>query len=352
MEAQTNGHVPDLAEIEAITGHAIKPKRKAANKTTSSDADRAVKVLDDLRELIAGNSVVDLPTIETMVEESVRQQIDRVIPKVVTIEINRCDSEPVQVSRQHYLFPLIIKLLSIQGLNLCLTGDTGSGKTYAAIKAAEVLGLDCDVIPMSKATTKSDLFGYMSATGNYVATPFYTRFKLGGIYIADEFDACDPGIATLLNAAIANRCLTFPNGEAVEAHESFIFVCCANTTGLGATRQYVGRNRLDAATINRFCMLHVGYDWDLVSSLLGIEKTQESFYLGEGGCYTANEILSDIERFRREIEAKRLDFIISPRDALLAKKLTEHGIGKEWVKKMVFFRGMNDSQINQIGGSL
>ena len=77
----------------------------------------------------------------------------------------------------------------------------------------------------------------------------------------DEMDASIPEVLVILNAAIANRYFDFPAPIGyVEAHPDFRVVAAGNTFGLGADYDYVGRNQLDAASLDRFAVVRVDYD--------------------------------------------------------------------------------------------
>ena len=84
----------------------------------------------------------------------------------------------------------------------------------------------------------------------------------------DEIDASIPEVLIILNAAIANGYFDFPAPIGyVEAHKDFRLVAAGNTFGLGADYDYVGRNQLDAASLDRFALVKVDYDDDIALSL-------------------------------------------------------------------------------------
>ena len=76
----------------------------------------------------------------------------------------------------------------------------------------------------------------------------------------DEMDASCPEALIILNAAIANGYFNFPAPIGnVTKHPNFRCVAAGNTMGFGADAQYVGRNQLDAATLDRFAMIKMDY---------------------------------------------------------------------------------------------
>lgn len=139
-----------------------------------------------------------------------------------------------------------------------MVGPAGTGKNVIAKQVAEALGLD---FYFSNAVTQEyKITGYGDANGNFVKTQFFEAFTKGGVFLLDEMDASCPEALVVLNCAIANRYFDFPVIGRVEAHENFRVLANANTFGTGASMEYVGRNQLDGATLNRFALVEVDYD--------------------------------------------------------------------------------------------
>ena len=90
-----------------------------------------------------------------------------------------------------------------------------------------------------------------SAQGTIVSTEFRKAYENGGLFLFDEIDASMPGAILAFNAALANNFMDFPDKK-VPRHKDFYCIAAANTFGSGADRQYVGRNQLDAASLDRF----------------------------------------------------------------------------------------------------
>lgn len=144
-------------------------------------------------------------------------------------------------------------------LNNLLVGPAGTGKTKAAEQIHQALGLPYYPMSVGPQTSKSDLVGYTTGgDGSYVSTGLREAFEHGGVFLLDEIDAGNPGVLTILNAILANDFVLFPDKKLIQRHADFICIAAANTYGRGANRQYVGRQALDAATLDRF----TGLDWD------------------------------------------------------------------------------------------
>lgn len=152
----------------------------------------------------------------------------------------------------------------------CLYGPAGGGKTTIAAQVAEILGLNFGMVPMTAGATPSWLTGAYTLDG-YKSRPFVDIYRDGGVFLFDEMDAADPNMLLVVNSAIANGFFFNPTtGERIEKHEDFVPIAAMNTLGLGANRQYTGRERLDAATLDRYRMgrVYIGIDEALEERLL------------------------------------------------------------------------------------
>lgn len=151
-------------------------------------------------------------------------------------------------------------------LPIMLIGPAGTGKSRLAQQLAEILELPYAETPMTAGATPSWLLGRWTMAqenGGFVPAQFLEIYSGGGVFNFEEIDAADSNMLIVVNNALASDSLYNPvNGERYEKHPDFIPVATANTFGLGANRAYTGRERLDAATIDRFRMGRVLLDLD------------------------------------------------------------------------------------------
>lgn len=159
---------------------------------------------------------------------------------------------------QHEKFETVLKFVA-NDEPVYLTGPAGSGKNVICKQVAQALGLDFYFT--NAVTQEYKLTGFTDANGKFHESQFYKAFTKGGLFFLDEMDASIPEVLIILNAAIANRYFDFPApiGK-VEAHKNFRVIAAGNTLGHGADSNYVGRNTLDAASLDRFAMIEIGYD--------------------------------------------------------------------------------------------
>lgn len=165
----------------------------------------------------------------------------------------------------HEKFETVLKFVKMNE-PVFLTGAAGSGKNVLCKQVAKAMGLDFYFT--NAVTQEYKLTGFTDAMGTFHETQFYKAFKNGGLFMLDEMDASIPEVLVILNAAIANRYFDFPAPIGyVEAHPDFRVIAAGNTFGLGADYDYVGRNQLDAASLDRFALVKVDYDREIELSV-------------------------------------------------------------------------------------
>ncbi len=238
---------------------------------------------------------------------------------------------------QHSKMVLVLTALA-NNINILLVGETGSGKTSAAHISADVLGLPFYSQSFCSTTSKSDLLGYMNANGDYVTTNFRRAFEFGGVFCADEFDSGNANTNAVLNQALANGSAGFPDGM-VKKHEDFLIVACANTYGKGATARYVGRNKLDAATLDRFATIRFDIDESLEASLIGIDEAAAAFDIADGGTIAPGQWLKVCRAARNAANEIGAEVIVSPRAVQMGARLLAAGVGYAHCLEMLIYKG-------------
>lgn len=254
---------------------------------------------------------------------------------------------------QHKHFPLAFKAIEAR-VNLALVGEPGSGKTHAPTAVAKALGLKLYSMSFCQTTTKTDLLGYKDANGHYHSTPFRQAYEHGGVFIGDEFDAGNPNVGVVMNSATANDFCYFPDQvEPVRRHKDFILVLCMNTYGTGGNRQMVGRNQLDATTLDRFATLDWNIDPALEFAILGIQTKQKKIMLGKGGIPDSiNKWVERVQAVRSACNKLEIRHVVSPRATINGAKLFKHGVGQHWVEEMLIWKGLDAEQRKRIESHL
>jgi hypothetical protein len=162
----------------------------------------------------------------------------------------------IDMAGKHVLFPYVLTLCE-ERIPVMLVGPMGSGKSHIARQVAEFLEVPYGETALSAGATRGDLLGRLTANNEnpFILSKFCEIYSGGGVFNFEEIDAALPEVLiTLNNALSSNRMFNSANGEEYDRHADFIPFSTANTWGTGANRQYVARERLDAATIDRWRM--------------------------------------------------------------------------------------------------
>lgn len=256
------------------------------------------------------------------ITKDLTKNITQVIIKNEKLEIK----ETINIA--HNKFKDVLELVN-SNIPVMLTGGAGSGKSSTCEKIAEALGLE---FYFSNAITQEyKLTGFIDANGVYQETQFYKAFKDGGLFVLDEVDASVPEALIILNTAIANKYFDFPNGK-IKAHENFRIVACANTYGLGNDDMYVGRNQLDAASLDRFAIVKFDYDNELERNLTEDQKWVEF-----------------VQLLREKIKGKRIKHILSTRAIIYGDRLLKAGTEIRKVFAEIIFKNLELEDIKMIG---
>lgn len=229
----------------------------------------------------------------------------------------------------HHKFEEVLKFVA-SNEPVFLTGEAGTGKNFLCKQIAKALNLD---FYFSNAVSQEyKITGFTDAMGKYQETQFYKAFKNGGLFMLDEMDASIPEVLVILNSAIANRYFDFPAPIGyVEAHKDFRVIAAGNTFGEGASYQYVGRNQLDGASLDRFACVNITYDRE-------IEKA-----ISNGN----EELINYITELRKTCKLTNIQLIVSYRAVDRITKM-ENQIGLVETLNTCLFKNTNERELSSI----
>lgn len=311
------------------------PKPKASTKTQPQPQGGTLEqAIADILQNVVTDSIGDL----RLELDEVRELIAKTQPKVTEVHLGTGEIRKVD-GVQHAIFPKVLVGLS-EREPLWLVGPAGTGKSTIAEQAAQALGLDFSSRSCSAQTTETNLTGYMDAMGTYRTTEFRERFEKGGVFLLDEVDNGNPNVLTVLNSALSNNFMAFPDGM-VRRHQDFVLVATANTFGNGATAEYVGRNAIDKAFVDRFSFMEVNYDRAVEEAMLAsVTKLHPT---------VATKWLDVVTKCRANAQTYGLKVVISPRATLKgAKWLRNEGIAMKDVVDMVILKGAKPETASKI----
>ncbi|NVN96671.1 AAA family ATPase [Candidatus Nomurabacteria bacterium] len=305
-------HVVQTCEVEVENTDWENSDKKLKEEITTLEGK-----LKDIDKRIGANQGNLSDEIKTIQSEIANLKSRRPLDLIVKLD----RSKPKDLGKQHFLLPTLIQILATK-LNVYVVGPAGAGKTHAAIQCAKAL--DVPFHFTGAVASEFKLTGFIDAQGRIVSTEFRKAFENGGLFLFDEIDASFPQAVLAFNAALANDYMDFPD-KRVQRHEKFYCIAAANTYGQGADRQYIGRNQLDAASLDRFVFLDWKYDENLERDLAG------------------NHDWTDfVQTVRQYIEEQKIRHIVSPRASIFGAKLLANGIAKKIVEQTILWKGLDD----------
>lgn len=336
--------VPDVAvnvPLAAALGHIPAPQtpqEKHAPKPApvTQDASKAGAIAA-LLDLLAAKPAEAPPLDEARIIELVKEHAPKAEPREWKITIG--EKPAVTIGRQHYKFALLLATIAAR-VPAYLVGPAGTGKTSSAEAVAAALGLPYSAVSVGPMTSKGDLFGMRDAHGKYHESDLVRTARDGGVFLFDEFDAGNPATLTAVNMLLANGQFATPAGMVTKSAE-FVPVFALNTYGTGASREYVGRNQLDAATLDRGAFIDWPLDEGLEASFVGVSSASPVCEIDEGGVPSPAEWLATVQRTRRAVAAAGLRHIISPRATLYGAAMAAAGIGRKHLSDALLVKGLD-----------
>jgi hypothetical protein len=292
---------------------------------------------------MTGAGAVNADQVKTIVDAAFRAKESALDAKIAAVTApvrviietkDETGSESKDMGVQHHAFPDLMKACNARDkdgnrLNIWLAGPVGTGKTTAAHKVAEALGLSFHA--NSSLLTKFDVEGYIDAGGVYHRTALREAFENGGVYLGDEFDGWAKAATLSMNAILANGWARFPDGM-VKRHPDCIIILAGNTFGNGATSDFTAREKQDASTLDRMAFLRWPID----------EKLEMHF--APNPTWTAR-----VQKFRQRVADRKIKgHMVTPRASVIGGALLAQGLPEDLVAEMTLRKGLTDDQWEQL----
>ena len=334
-----------VEEATAKARQAADDVRRFAGQAAENAQHAVGGAQEELRRLVEEASAKAEAVVEKargevieLAREAAEKAAAEYIPRPVEVSLPNGTRHQV-TGFTHQVLPELLLALGAR-CHVLLVGPAGTGKSMLAAHAAQALGLELQAISLGPTTPMSKVFGYYDAHGNYHDTPFRRAFEHGGVMLLDELDNGHPGLLAELNQALALGVCAFAD-TMVTAHPDFRLVATGNTYGTGGDRQYVGRQALDAATLDRFVTVDVEVD----------EKLEESvaFGLAPAKKRLVRELLTEVRRLREVAAGKQLPVMFSPRVSYDGARLLAAGASLEQVLSWRVVRGLSSAHRATLG---
>jgi cobaltochelatase CobS len=300
---------------------------KATPRADNGDNADTARQLAELLAKLAGNAGA-APLDEGRVIALIREHAPK--PPTVTVQITtKTPEEPRTLADEirHEAFPGLLQAVGAD-LNVMIVGPAGCSKTHLCGQLAAALNLGFTFTGAIDSAYK--LTGFMDAQGRIVSTAFRDAYENGKLFLFDETDASLPGALLAFNAALANGHMDFPD-KVIEKHPNFRCVASANTFGRGQDRVYVGRNQLDAASLDRFVVEAIDYDENMERALYGDTP------------WTTR-----VHKVRAAVRKLNIRHVVSMRAIDQGRKLLAAGMSQDKVEPRVLWKGLDAPTVAKI----
>lgn len=322
----SEGDTPKVTDAE---DEAETPRNLPAKVQATPDAQAKLAALAGaLAEVVGMGGATVAPLDEARVIDLIKAHANA--PIVHQVVVTRPDAPDVKIDNAHHMLAMVLRWIK-RGTHTALVGPAGTGKTHLARQVAEALGRPFYFTGALDSPYK--LSGFIDAQGRFVSTAFRKAYELGGVFLLDEVDASVPGVLLTLNAALANGHADFPDGI-IQMHPDFVCLIAANTYGRGADRQYVGRNQLDGATLDRFAFLTLDYDEDLERRLTNNDAWHRR-----------------VVALRRAVRETKTRMIVSMRASLEGAKALADGDLQSDVENALIWKGIDADSRSKVEGA-
>lgn len=287
---------------------------QAVDARVDARLDSALEVVLERLGNTVGNVSVDRLEVESIVESILER--DRVNgSRVVSIDGVKFGHVEGRVHRD--FDRLLVKIASAR--NVFMTGEAGIGKTFVVDQIAAALEVESVIVSADPLPQRSEILGYVSpTTGQAIHGAVRHVYEYGGVFCLDEIDTGHTSLGTSLNRLLSSSSFDFPKDggglERVRRHDKFVVVATGNTFGNGPSIRYVGTNKMNGASLDRFTMFHMATDENL-TRLIAEDLSSEH----------GPRAFAAWERLRRNVERYSLDVLVSPRACLDAVRGLAYG---------------------------
>lgn len=222
----------------------------------------------------AGEWKRDITTkVQATIEPIARRICDEIFKDEAkrTLILRTPENKRIEIKSSHYKTANLVKRINAR-IHTYVWGPRGTGKTHTVLQVLNALGYTADNIYMESCNpyfTPHNYMGFQNAMGGYSESSLYRFLKAEGAaaFFIDEFDRQRPDAPSVLNGLLAQKHMSFPNGETLYLTDAKVIIASGNTNMMGGSTAYAAASRQELSTIDRFLFLHWPIDENLEGSI-------------------------------------------------------------------------------------
>lgn len=321
--------------IEAAKRHEAQiiatQNEKANLELAASIRDKDAQIVAQARKVIEIASLAMDKAIRTENIQQVKEQAEIIKQQSKAVESfsGGIVVQMPQTAQKHQMFDCIFNDIK-QNISPMLIGPAGSGKSTVLQQCADAMMLEYYPLSVNGQTSEYQIVGYKNANGDYIRSAFRDAYEYGGLFSFEEIDAGNPNVLTVMNNALSQDFYLFPDRR-VKKHQNFRLAASANTYGRGANVQYIGRNPLDAATLDRFAMTYIDYDENMERQI-GPDPKWTDY----------------IQTIRHVVASFKMPIIVSTRAIIFGGRDVKSGTAWDTALQKFVWRGCKSEDVEKI----
>lgn len=243
----------------------------------------------------------------------------------------------IKINDKHFATKLIQCILSERQYPF-LHGSPGAGKTHLVKSLAEDMGLPFLLVSCASDMLKSELLGSRSpVSGAYFESKFRSLWQNGGLVLFDECGLAPGSFLNVLNAAMEQRLIDFPDGAQVKMHENFFMCFADNSTLYGNDPMFPERGDVGGAFRDRLTYVEFAYDLDIELAVLTAKF--------DGNAVLASDWHQTVLRLRHGLKSLEIPVFASPRFAYKAATWMKRRVEMRDIVKMELLRGVSEDLV-------
>ena len=215
-----------------------------------------------------------------------------------------------------------------------LYGSPGAGKTHLALSIAADMRLRSLLVTCAQDMLKSELLGTKSPlSGAYSPSKFRDIWQHGGVVLFDECGLAPGSFLNLLNSAMEQKIIDFPDGEQIPMHPNFFMVFADNSTLYGNDPLFPERGDVGGAFRDRLTYVKFEYDEAIEVAVLTSKF---------GSLSQAVDWHKKVLCLRRELKKLAVPIFASPRFAYASAIWIKEGVSMDLIIEAELLRGVSE----------